>query len=477
MASIRHGTNALVVILGTHGGGVANVKWLLRHGARVTVTDMRTREELAHSISAFTPEERKKIRFVLGGQKEEDFKKSDLILLGAGVQKKNPWRALALSLDKEVENDTSLFLSHARHPVIAVTGTRGKSTTTGWIAALLAREYPGVRPSGNTPENALLKEIDRRFLLASPHVAELSSWQLELAPRGGRSPHIALIMNLYPDHLNTYDGMEDYADAKAGIFAHQTSGDILVLNADDKWTRYFLSKKPTSQIRFFSLKPLPKGKDGVYLKDGYVFAREKNVEKKLVHAEKFIARFGEHNLANLLAAITVVRAFDPSLRTRESDILSLAAPRMREEIIYEDKKLCVVNDSTATSPDATIAALKRFSKDKKVFLIAGGTDKDLDMTHLAKVISKTVPPNSLTLIGGSATEKLMTALESLGYKAPRPKETLEECAEEAFVRAKAEKEKVDILFSPGAASFGKFKHEFDRGEKWNEIVGKSLRSK
>lgn len=469
-AKFLRGTKALVVILGVHGGGVANAGWLLRRGAKVAVTDMRSRKELAHSLAQFSRDERRRIRFVLGGQREEDFRNSDLILLGPGVQKRNPWRKLAFDLGKRVENDASLFLRYARRPVIAVTGTRGKTTTTDWVTQLLAKRYSGVRASGNTPENALLREIDRRMPDGTPHVAEFSSWQLELAPIAQRSPQIAIITNLYRDHLNTYDGMEDYADAKANIFAYQREGDTLILNHGNPWTKYFLKKNPRSRIRYFSLRTLPRGKDGIFVRAGNVFLREGKTERRIVRVGRFLERFGAHNLENLLAAMLAVLAFDPRRRFSERDILSLRAPRMRQEVISDSRRLRVVNDSAATSPDGTIAALARFSRDSQIILIAGGTDKELEFSALARRIYRDVPPERLILLSGTATDALAKELKRLGYAVTAPRETLEECVSDALSLADKSKTKTTILFSPGAASFGKFLHEFDRGEQFTRLV-------
>lgn len=464
------GKKALVVILGVHGGGVANAKWLLAQGAKVTVTDMRPKSELNHSLAQFRPNERRRIRFVLGEQRKEDFLRNEIILLGPGVQKHSPWRKLAFDLGKRVENDASLFLRYAHRPVIAITGTRGKTTTTGWIAELLRKKFPDVRPSGNTPENALLREIDRKVGRDTPHVAELSSWQLELAPIARRSARVAVITNLYRDHLNTYDGMEDYADAKANIFAHQNEGDVLILNHDNPWTKYFLEKRPQSRVMFFSTRRLSEAREGIFVRDGYAVLQEGGRERRLVRVSRFLERFGEHNLANLLAAVLAVHAFDPSWRFTEKDILTLHAPRMRQEVLYDSPSLRIVNDSTATSPDGTIAAIRRFSRDSRVYLIAGGTDKSLEFSSMAKMIKRFVPRERLTLLSGTATTKLMEELQNLHYAIPAPKETLRECVEEALKRAKEETGKSTVLFSPGAASFGKFLHEFDRGEQFASLV-------
>lgn len=473
-SNILAGVKALVVVLGVHGGGVANAKWLLRHGAKVTVTDERTKEILAHSLKQFTLAERREIKFVLGGQREQDFQDADLIILGPGVDKYGKWAKLARQLGKRIENDASLFFRYTTNPVIAVTGTRGKTTTTQWIASLLHKRYPLVRASGNTPENAFLKEFNRVNGKDIPVVAEMSSWQLEHLASAGRAPHVSVITNLYPDHLNRYKGIKDYANAKANIFATQKADDFLVLNYDNEWTTYFLKKKPKALLFFISKTPLPKGKNGLYLCADYLTFRFDGVEQKLFSVKKFITSQGAHNLENLMNAVLAVKLFDSSVTVSEQDALKLASPKMRQEVVYKMGRLTVINDSCATSPDGTIAALQRFSQfgslASKLVLVAGGTDKMLEFGALAKIIKKILPEQDVILLDGSGTRKLHEELRSFN---PKTYDTLRECFTHAVeIMRGYKKGKVTLLFSPGAASFEKFLHEFDRGEQFNKLIKK-----
>lgn len=465
------GKNILVVVLGIHGGGAATAKWLFSHGARVTVTDFRTREELKHSLAKFTAHERKGIRFVLGGQNEKDFQKNDIVVLGPGVPRESPYLAAATAAGRELQNDASLFFRFVQNPVIGVTGTRGKTTTTHWIAALLKKKYGSIMPTGNNPDNPFMAELvrlEKERNHTRPVVAELSSWQLEYMNRGGRAPHISVITNLFADHLNRYGGsMEAYALAKAEIFRLQNKDDIVILNADNKWTLFFLKQKPKARILFFSKKTLAKEREGVFLKGTNLFVRFNGKDKKLCSIKKFVQKFGEHNLENVMAAIGAVFAFDATAKFSERDILGLVGVPMRQEIVLEKRGVQIVNDSTATSPDGTIAAIERFKHDRLV-LIAGGTDKDLEMRDLAQAIKKHIPPARLVLLDGSATKKLISALVRIRYpKTFLLRETLEECVADARAIAGG---KGTTLFSPGAASFEKFKNEFDRGEQFNKLV-------
>ena len=467
------GTKALVMGLGLHGGGVATTKWLAKHGATVTATDKRDKNTLAPSLAALRGAS---VRYVLGEHHLEDFRTHDLVVVNPGVPEGSEYVREAVTAKKRIENDASLFFRYLRNPIIGVTGTRGKTTTTLWIAELLKKKYPKVLPSGNTPDNALLKEFDRINGKDIPAVVELSSWQLEYLPVSGKAPHIALITNLYPDHLNRYKSIKHYASAKANIFQLQHDDDFLILNHENAWTKFFLGKKPQGILFFISTKPLPKKLNGLFVRGNKLVFRFDGIEQQLFSIKKFVAEKGSHNLENLLNAILAVKLYDPAVKLTEALALKLPTPRMRQEVIFRKGDLAVVNDSCATSPDGTMAAIRRFQKTGNIVLIAGGTDKELEFGELAKVIKKSIPPAQLVLLEGSATNKLSKSLRSANYGL-QIFSSLKECVAAAFVTAKKQKGKTTILFSPGAASFEKFLHEFDRGEQFNKLVKKLVKKK
>lgn len=495
------GKKTLVMGLGQFGGGAASAKWLFKQGARVTVTDMKNEKELENSLKKFTSAERKKITFILGGHREKDFLENDIIVVNPGVPKENRFLDIARKMGKHIENDASFFYRFIQNPTVGITGTRGKTTVTAWTSALLSAKYKGVMSSGNTPENALLREMLRLKDMRTPAVSELSSWQLEILPASAKAPHIAVVTNIFPDHLNRYKDIEEYARAKANIFTHQTADDFLILNDWNEWTPFFLARKPSGRIFFFSKKPLAKNKNGAFVKDDTIIFQRDGKQRKIADVKNFAGKMGEHNLENLLAAILAVALFDPKLRITKKMIESLPNVPFRQEIIYSKKGITVVNDSAGTSPDATIAALWRFihlevEPPSEIILISGGTDKKLEFTALAKEIKKTLPPERLILLNGSATAKLVKELKRIQFfKTQKPIlfETLDECVQAAFsvisasAKMKGKRENLGfrqpvlrprrnntkdsiLLFSPGSASFEKFKNEFDRGEKFNELT-------
>lgn len=486
---IFRGTKVLVMGLGLHGGGGATVRWLWKHGATVTVTDTRDKGTLAPSLRALRG---LPIRFVLGEHRVSDFLSHDVIVVNPGVPRESEYLNAARKAGKRIENVASLFFALVDNPVIGVTGTRGKTTTTLWIAELLRKKYPLIRQSG-TPENALLDEFERIQKKNVPAVVELSSWQLELLPQSGKAPHVAAITNIYPDHLNRYADIKAYADAKANIFLYQQERDVLVLNYDNHWHKYFVKKKPRSAPYFISRGILPKKLSGAYVKKDKLILRKNGKERALFSVMRFRKAYGEHNLENLLRAALMAKLFDPTVKIIERDVLKLPTPHMRQEITMKSGRLIVVNDSCATSPDGTIAALRRFARVPQgrtlrikkgstlgrqklnTILIAGGTDKKLEFSGLAKEIKKYIPVERLILLQGSATKKLIHDLRFRNYESPTPFASLEECVDKALNIAKTTKRKMTILFSPGATSFEKYLHEFKRGEDFNRLVKKCVK--
>ncbi|MEW5720327.1 MAG: UDP-N-acetylmuramoyl-L-alanine--D-glutamate ligase, partial [Chloroflexota bacterium] len=222
----------LVMGLGVHGGGLGVARWLVKQGARVIVTDLKRAEELQSSLDALRG---LSIEYVLGEHREQDFLNADLVVRNPGVPRESKWLQFAREHDIPVEMEMSLFverLPRGAAQVIGVTGTKGKTTTTLMTGAILQRANLKTVVAGNLRVSALelLDQIDAE----TPVVLELSSWQLEAFPPQRISPHIAAITNIFPDHLNRYRDLDDYADAKAIIFRYQQPGDFIVLNFDNK---------------------------------------------------------------------------------------------------------------------------------------------------------------------------------------------------------------------------------------------------
>ncbi len=443
-----HGKKVLVAGLGLLGGGIAATKWLVKHGAKVTVTDLKTRKELASSIKSLGVAA-KKVRFVLGKHRAADFKDNEIIIVNPAVPRQSTFLKIAKKSGARLENEASIFFRFCRNPIIAVTGTRGKTTTANWIHYLLKKKYPRAVLTGNSADNPMLATLDK-LDGKNPVVVELSSWHLELLPKSGRAPHIAVITNLYPDHLNRYPSMRSYALAKANIFLNQSKEDFLLLNKDNPWTKFFRKLQPKSQIVHF---PISVG----------------------LNLEKFRRTHGVHNFYNLNAAILVARHFGVPREIIKSALKTLPQLKFRQEVVLRRRNLEVIDDTTATTPEATMAALERFKVSGKLILITGGTDKNLDFSGWARIVKRAVRPENLFLLNGTATKKMTRSLHETGYFRkfkPQAFENLTPLIKvvKKNLRPKTYNLSTIILFSPGATSFEKFQNEFDRGEQFNRLV-------
>lgn len=429
----------LLMGLGVLGGGVATANWLLKQGALLTITDLKDREYLKDSIEKLKNLD---IKFVLGRHDEKDFLETDILIINPDVPATNPLVEIAKRAGKQIENELTLFLKYATcKSIIGITGTRGKTTTTNWIGSILKQAGRDVVVLGNDPEKPFLSEINN-CTKETIAIIEAPSYQLEIMGESGLAPHIALITNLYQDHLNRHKTMEGYALAKANIFKNQKEGDFLLLNKNNDWTEFFLDLRPQSKVVFISSENLPEFDE-----------------------DKFAYKYGKHNLQNFTAAATACSVVGLTGEEIIKSISNLPQIKWREELVYEKGNLKIYNDTAATSPEATISAIERFGKNKLV-LITGGTDRELDFKEWGKMVRDRIKPNNLILLSGSATEKMKKEL--VGWETEEH-DNLENCLKSALSKIE-ESTKTNIVFSPGSKSFEKFKNEFDRGEKFNLVI-------
>lgn len=441
---IKDFKNKKVVVmgLGLHEGGVGVVKFLAQQRAKVIVTDLKTEEELKESIKKLG---KYQIKYVLGKHRVGDFKNADLIIKNPGVPRDSKYLKIARKNKIPIETDIGLFFELCpSKKIIGVTGTKGKSTTATLIAELLKTKPACQRGrykvvlAGNIRASVLeeLPKVKKNTIV----VLELSSWQLEDLKPYKKSPHIAVITNIMQDHLNRYKGIGDYIKAKKLIFKFQKPKDILILNHDDKIVKNF-AKEAKAKTIFYS----------------------KKQTKKYLNQTKLI---GEHNLSNLSAAIAVAKLFKISSFSIKKVLKNFKAIEGRLEFIKKINGVKYYNDTTATTPEATISALKSFPSHSKIILIAGGTDKNLNFRELAETIIKRV--KLLILLPGTATKKILKKLKVKSQKL-KIQVVLTKNMHEAVKGVKGKKGDIVIL-SPGCASFGLFKHEFDRGEQFKKCI-------
>lgn len=449
--------------LGLHGGGVGIVKFLNKYGARLIVTDIKTKEQLASSLEKLKG--LKNIEYILGQHRAEDFTKVDMIVKNPSVPWNNKHIKLALESNIPVEMDSSLFFKFCKNPIIGVTGTKGKTTTATFM-------YEILESAGKSPVRVgagQISSLDKLDLLKKDSVAifELSSWRLSALGRAKLSPQIAVILNIFPDHLNYYGSIEKYIQDKKNIFLYQKPNDWLIINVDDERVEE-LAKEAKSQIFQISMSPI-KENNSVFVEDNSIFINDGNDSKKLVSLDEIKIR-GEHNIMNILAAIGATRAYGVDFLEIKKAVVNFSAIPHRLEFVRELEGVKYYNDTAATIPEAAIAALKSYSE--PIILIAGGTDKELDFSALGKLVTEKV--KSLILLKGNATEKLIDQIKKNLSEEEKNKEfVIVDSMKKAVEVASQSAQSGDvILLSPGAASFGLFLNEFDRGDKFKEAVNK-----
>ncbi|MGC8658559.1 MAG: UDP-N-acetylmuramoyl-L-alanine--D-glutamate ligase [Desulfomonilaceae bacterium] len=434
-SNIFSGKRITVMGLGLLGRGLNDTLFLVKSGAKVTVTDLKSREQLAASLENLRD---LPVRIKVGGHDPEDFIETDMVLRNADVPKSSPFLKLARDHGVPVEMDESLFCKHFNGRVVGITGTRGKTTTTEIAYRVLKQVEPRTFLAGNIMGLAtlpLLAEVEQGDTV----VMELSSWQLQGFHEAKLSPNASVFTNIYPDHLNRYTGMEDYVEDKKAIYLYQSGDDFCLFNGDQEATRALYAEAPAGRD-FFSYTDTP-------------------VDLNLKIP-------GPHNISNVGAVWRLATKLGIQERTIREVVENFTGVEHRLESIGSCRGIRFVNDSTSTTPIAGIMALKSM-KAQRIFLIAGGADKKLDLKPFAEEASRTA--YRIALLEGSATSNLHSDLALFGAKNKILGifDDLKKAVLCAYDQASAGDV---ILLSPGCASFGLFVNEFHRGDCFKAIV-------
>jgi len=478
------GKRALVMGLGIHGGGLGVARFLADQGALVTVTDLRGPEQLQSSIDALAD---LPITYVLGQHRDEDFGTADLVIRNPGVPRESRYLRIARAAGAAIEMEMTLFFRLCPGPILGITGTKGKTTTTLLAAAMLREQYPDTVVAGNLRVSAL--EALPRITAGTPVVLELSSWQLEGLGEAKLSPQYACITNISPDHLDRYGSMEAYAEAKKQILAHQRPGDLVVLNYDDQVQYGWAANAPGAIVWFaqrqeeYDLQDRPVmiyGETGILWLDASLPHDQPMPVERVIEIED-IRLPGQHNRANVAAAAALAKSFGVSNAHIRSAIGRFIGVEHRLEFVREIDGVRYINDTAATAPEAAIAALRSFGQ--PIVLIAGGADKNLPFDDLAhEIVSQA---KAVVLLEGSATPRLIEALAQADDRQQRIDDSSQlpiidrrsaivgpfDNFEQAIRAASDLAAPGDIvLLSPGCASFGMFRNEFHRGEEFRRIV-------
>ncbi len=470
--------------LGSHGGGLETVRYLLSRGAELVVTDLKDEKALTDTLLQIDD---RRIRFVLGRHEEKDFSEADIVVKNPAVPRSSSYLAAA----SRVETDISLFLREVqknRPRIVAWTGSKGKSTTAAATAHVISGIGLDCRLAGNITVSPLRYVDDA--LAGAIMVLELSSFQLgdlafaakrSLVPFPSLSALVSGITNIFPDHQDYYTSMEDYVADKRLVYADQEANQWTIVG-DDAYGQDFSSDTPAQPVRIFETDTdLPDHGDevGVRASGGARSDWVNNARRDRTAYYRAISESGtlyaggdrvftlpsrllvsgSHNRRNLTAAAVAAYLVGAPADKIPPAAAGFTGIPHRLEHLGQIEGVDVYNDTAATIPQATLRAVKAF--DAPVHLILGGTDKTLDLSVMPQIAESVA---SIHLIDGSATRRMVEAL-GVG-RAAGPFGDLEGALRSALSHARGGDV---VLFSPGAASFELFHHEFHRGDEFKRV--------
>jgi UDP-N-acetylmuramoylalanine--D-glutamate ligase len=440
-------THQRVLVVGLGKSGVASALFLKAHGARVTVSDTKPEAELREDIPVLLDHG---IAVETGGHGERTFRGQDLIVVSPGVPVDAPPLVQARSLGEMVIGEIELAAQFLRGPIVAITGSNGKTTTTTLAGEIIAAGGYPIAVGGNigTPAISLVEQATPDTVT----VLEVSSFQLETIQTF--RPKVAVILNVTPDHLDRHRTFAAYADAKARIFENQTASDFTVLNADDA-TCVELAPRTKGTVYWFSRKK--EVTHGAYVKEGKILFRDKDGQHEILHVSEIPLK-GNHNVENVLAGVCVGILMGCAPEKISSAIRNFKAVEHRLEYVATVRGVEYFNDSKATNVDATIKAIESFPAN--IHLILGGKDKGSDYSVLNELLQERVK-RVYTI--GAAAAKIESQIKAETVHA----ETLEN----AVKRASASAQAGDIvLLAPACASFDQFKSYEHRGRTFKDLV-------
>lgn len=446
-----------VLILGAARQGLALARWLALHGARVALSDSRSEDELrvARESLAEYP-----IQWALGGHPLELLDSTDLLCLSGGVPLTLPIVAEAVKRGMPLSNDSQIFMEVVPCKTIGITGSSGKTTTTTLVGRMAKNAYGKKAYIGGNIGDPLINYVDN-MKADDVAILEFSSFQLDQMTV---SPNVAAILNVTPNHLDRHGTMEAYAAAKARILEFQGEQDAAVLGRHNKGA-WSLRNKVHGKLYTFRLGELEEGLDGTYLQDGLLNLRDGETYLPLILREKILLR-GDHNLLNVLAAFAIGHAAGFPLDAMLAAVEDFRGVSHRLELVRELRGVRWYNDSSASAPERSLAAIRAF--EEPIVLLLGGRDKNLPWEDLMQFVSERVDH---VVLFGEAAEKIEKTVESLELGAQRF--TLARVAglHEAVLKAAEVAKSGDVvLLSPGGTSFDEFKDFAERGERFREWV-------
>jgi UDP-N-acetylmuramoylalanine--D-glutamate ligase len=437
-----------VLVVGLGKSGVASALFLKAHGARVTVSDTKSGDDLRNEIPTLLDHG---ITVETGGHGERTFREQDLIVVSPGVPVDAPLLVQARALGETVIGEIELAAQFLPGAIVAITGSNGKTTTTTLTGEILAAGGLPVVVGGNIGTPAI--SLAERAKPESVIVLEVSSFQLETIQ--SFHPKIAVVLNVTPDHLDRHRTLQNYVDAKARIFENQGGDDFAVLNGDDP-TCAAMAERTKAQVLWFSRQK--ELKQGTWVREGKILFRDGAQQREVLQLSEIPLR-GAHNLENVLAAVCAAALMGCAPDKIREAVREFKAVEHRLEFVATIRGVDYYNDSKATNVDATIKALESFPAN--IHLILGGKDKGSDYTVLNDLLQQRVK-RVYTI--GAAAGKIESQIKDVEV-------VHAETLENALRRANAVAEAGDVvLLAPACASFDQFKNYEERGRVFKEIV-------
>ena len=436
-----------VLVVGMARTGLATARFLKSKGSIVSTTEMRTKEEMGEALREL---EALDVPMEWGGHRTETFLNADLIVVSPGVDLNIDPIQKALKKGVRVISEIELAYRFIHVPIIAVTGTNGKTTTTLLIGEMLKEEGKRVGVGGNVGEPLILFADggDRWEVL----VVEISSFQLEAIE--AFQPRFSVLLNITEDHLDRYPRYEDYIEAKVMIFANQNSRDVAILNWDDPIVVKYGANVKARKV-FFSLKE--ELQEGAFSNGRSIFLR---LGKEEVYSLARTPLKGIHNVENMMAALTTARVFGCSKKAIETVLNRFEGLEHRLEFVREIEGVRFYNDSKGTNVGSVVKSLQSFSE--PVILIAGGKDKNGDLGPLRELIQSRV---KRLILMGEAKERMERELGGLTDTT-----VVKDMGEAVRLAYRSAKKGEVILLSPACSSFDMFKDYKERGKVFKEAV-------
>lgn len=446
-----------VMGLGSFGGGVGVAQFLAKQGALVTITDLRNTPELSSSIKQL---EGLPISYKLGGHCEEDFINTDMVIVNPAVPDNSKFLQIARNNQVPLHTEINIFFSLCPAPIIGITGSNGKSTTTALLGKVLQQTPRTTWIGGNIGRSLLtnLEEIKPQEIV----VLELSSFQLKELSGIKKSPHISIVTNISPNHLDRHIGMDDYIQAKKTIITYQKPGDYAILNYDDPELRRW-EQECKSHVLWYSTRQ--RIKNGAWIKDGNIVLSIHGQERVIVCTSR-IKIPGNHNLQNILATSCAAHMAGAHEQHMERIMANFGGLEHRLEFVREIHGVRYYNDSKATTPESAIAAMRAFQE--PIILIAGGIDKGSNFEKFAETCIQQT--KAIVLIGKMA-HKIQELILQKTDGEKKPSIFISNTFREAFQQAHGIAKTGEIvLLSPACASYDMFLNYEERGRQFKNMV-------